>query len=191
MDEPITFYALVIPRDQRRELGDLDGKTWTEDEIKALDVGYVRLELLPRGKGELMVRAPLLYHSITEGETVHMAVDLFNEGSHRIDNITFEVELPLSWQKEISPVAVSSLAIGEDQRVEFTFMPPDEVPEGKYDIRLRTSGTSDNQPVQGEDKTITVEVRGQTSIFGASAILVLLIGLVGGVVVFAVRLSKR
>jgi uncharacterized membrane protein len=191
MDEPIAFYALVIPRAQRRELGDPGDKTWTEDEIKALDVGYTRLELVPRGKGELRVRAPLLFHSITAGETVRMIADLYNEGSHRIDHIAFDVELPLEWDKEIVPAAVSALGIGEEKRVEFTFLPPDDVPEGKYDIRLRTTGTSDNQPVEGEDKTITVEVRGQTSVLAAALILVLLIGVVGGVVVFAVRLSRR
>lgn len=191
MDRPITFFALVIPRSQKRELGDLEAKIWSEDEIKALDVGYVRLELLPRGKGELLVRAPILFHSIAAGDEVHMTADLYNEGSNRVDDITFDVELPLEWNKVIRPARVATLGIGEDARVELTFTPPMGVSEGRYDIRLRTQGTSDNQPIEGEDKTITVEVRATTSLFGTGFILVLLVGLVGAVVVWAVRLSKR
>jgi hypothetical protein len=191
MDRPILFYALVIPREQRRELGDLTERTWTEAEIRALDAGFVRLELLPRGKGELLVRAPLLFHSATAGEQVSTNIQLYNEGSHRIDNIEFEFELPLNWQKIVSPESIPSLDIAAEANVELTFIPPDNVAEGKYDIRLRTGGMSDNQPVTGEDKTITVEIRSETSLIGASLIVVLLVLVVGGVVVFAVRLSRK
>ncbi len=191
MDRPIVFYALAIPRAKRLKLGDVSSKIWTEEEIKALNVGYVRLELVPRGKGELLVRAPLLYHSIGADETVSMYMDLYNEGSHRIDNIAFEVELPLGWRKSIEPPSLRSLDIAEEKRVQLTFIPPDDVAEGKYDIRIRSTGISDNQPVNGEDKTVTVEIRAETSIIAASLVLALLLSVIGGIVVFAVRLSRR
>lgn len=191
MDRPIVFYALAIPRAMKQELGDVSSRDWTEDEIKALAVGYVRLELVPRGKGELLVRAPLLFHSIDADETVSMNVDLYNEGSHRIDNIAFEVELPLGWSKSVEPATIRTLDIAEEKRVVLSFYPPDDVSEGKYDIRIRTSGISDNQPVNGEDKTVTVEVRAETSVVAASLVLALLLTVIGGIVVFAVRLSRR
>ncbi len=191
MDQPITFFALIIPRTQRREMEDLTARTWTEKEIQALNVGYVRLELVPRGKGELLVRAPVLFHSIDADEQVAATIDLFNEGTHRIDNIEFDVGLPLGWQKTIEPDVVRSLDIGQEVRVHLTLQPPDGVAEGKYEVRLRTTGMSDNQPVSADDKSFTIEVRGSTSIVGASLVLLLLVGVIGGVVVFAVRLAKR
>jgi hypothetical protein len=191
MDVPISFYALVVPRSLRPRFDSLAHRTVTEDQVRALDVGYVRLELLPRGKGELRVRVPMLFHSIRADEQVHMTVDLYNEGSHRVDNVNFDVDLPLEWRKEISPANIPALGIGEDAQVDLTFIPPAGVPEGRYDIRLRTQGSSDSQPITGEDKTITVEVRGGTGIVSTGLILVLLVGLVGAAVVWAVRLSKR
>ena len=42
-----------------------------------------------------------------------------------------------------------------------------------------------------QDKTFTVEVRSGTNVLGASLIVLLLLGLVGGIVVFGIRLSRR
>jgi uncharacterized membrane protein len=191
MDRPIAFYALVIPRSERRELGDIGNRTWTEEEIAALGVGYVRLELVPRGKGELLVRAPLLFHSIQSGDEVSARVDLYNEGSHRIDQLEFDVELPLGWSRTLDPDRIATLDIGQEKKLELLLVPPEEVAEGKYDIRLRITGLSDNQPIASEDKTFTVEVRADSNIAGTMIVLLLLVGVVGGVVVFAIRLSRR
>ncbi len=49
MDKPITFYALVIPREKMIDLPDLRSRVWSLDDIEALDVGFVRLEAVPRG----------------------------------------------------------------------------------------------------------------------------------------------
>jgi hypothetical protein len=191
MDVPITFYVLVLPREKSDALGDARSIILTEEDIKAMDVGYVRLEVIPRGKGELMVRAPLLFHSITPGDQVEMSIDLVNEGSHRLDNIVVDVDLPLGWRKELSPEVIQTLDIGQDKRMQLTFIPPDNIAEGKYDIRLRTTGMSNNEPITGEDKSVTVEVRAEANVFGTAIIILLLLGIVGGMVFFGVRLSRR
>jgi len=50
---------------------------------------------------------------------------------------------------------------------------------------------SGNQPVNGEDKTVTIEIQTGTNLFGVVIIAILIIGLVGGIVVFGIRLSRR
>lgn len=191
MDTPIPFYVLVLPRDQARAIGDLHSRSWTEDEIKALDVGYVRLDLVTRGIGELMVRLPQLYHAIDPDQDARMKLELFNEGSHSINNIEFRVDLPLNWTKSIEPTTVASLEIGRDAPVELTFTPPNDVAPGKYEVRLRTSGMSNGRPITAEDKNIIVEVRAETNVLGTVAIVTLLLTLVGGIVVYGTRLSRK
>lgn len=191
MDISMPFYVLVLPREKARKLTDLRTRQWTEAEIEALDVGFVRLELIPRGKGELLVRAQQLYHSIQAGEVVSMFIDIFNEGSRRLDHTEVRVDLPLGWNKTISPLSIPTIAIGEEARVNFTFTPPADVAPGRYEVRLRSSATSNNQPVNGLDKTVTIEVRPDTNLLGTLAIVLGLIGLVGGVVVYGIRLSKK
>ncbi|KAA3633060.1 MAG: hypothetical protein DWP97_09905, partial [Calditrichaeota bacterium] len=191
MDKPIPFYVLVLPREKMKKLPKLDSKTWTEDEIEALEVGYVRLELVPRGKGDLLVRAPQLYHSMDADKTAEVTLNLFNEGSHRLDNIEFKVDLPLNWSKQINPESVSKLDVGLEEKVLLSIDPPDDIAAGKYNIRVRFTAMSNGQPVTTEDKTITVEIKTKTSIFGTVMILLLIGLLIGGIVYYGMRLSKR
>lgn len=191
MDIPISFYVLVIPRSKSDQLAGASDKQWTASEIEALGVGYVRLELLPRGKGELLVRAPQLYHAISADETAEMYVDLVNEGSHRLDNLEIQVDPPLNWTKTVEPTVVPSLDIGAETRVRLRFQPPADVAVGKYEVRLRTTAMSNNQPVLAEDKTVTVEIEPETNIVGTALLILFVLALVGGMVVFGIKLSRR
>ena len=191
MDTPIPFYVVVVPRDKQDQFTQQAGREWTATELEALQVGFVRLELLPRGKGELLVKSPQLYHSIDADGEVQMYVDLVNEGSHRMDNIEVRLDLPLGWRHTITPETILSLAIGEEKRVDLTFTPPEDVSPGKYDVRLRASGTSSSQPVTAPDKTVTVEIRSGTNVIGILLIVIAVIGLVGGIVIYGVKLTRR
>lgn len=191
MDRSIPFYVLVLPKDKLSAIGDLDKKIWTEEEIKKLEVGYVRLELVPRGKGDLLVRAPQLYHSIDADQNAEVTMNLLNEGSNRLDNIEFKVDLPLNWSKTIDPETISKLEIGAEKKAILTIIPPSDVAAGKYNIRVRFSSMSNGQPVTSEDKTITVEIKSETSIIGTLFILLLIGLLIGGIVYYGLRLSKK
>jgi uncharacterized membrane protein len=191
MDKPIPFYVVVIPRDQAQSMKNLQTKRWTQDEIEKMNVGYVKLELVPRGQGRLLVRAPQLFHSIKADGTVQMAVELVNEGTRRLDNIEVKIDPPLNWTKKVDPAVVASLGIGEEHRVALTFTPPPDISVGRYEIRLRISGLSDNRPVNAEDKTVTVEIAAGTNVLGTALVVILILGLVGGLVVFGIRLSRK
>ena len=47
MDKPIPFYVVVMPRGQAGGPVDLQTKQWTQEEVEQLNVGYVKLELVP------------------------------------------------------------------------------------------------------------------------------------------------
>lgn len=191
IDQPISFYVLAMPADKEPRAEELAGKTWTEDEIDQLGVGYAKLELLPRGQGKLLVQSQQLYHAITEGDTVALAMDLINEGSRRLDNVELRVDLPLNWTKRIEPTTVPALEIGAEIQVRLTFQPPADVAVGKYDIRVRSTATSGGQPVTGEDKTVTVEIKAGANVIGTTMLVLLIVGLVGAVVALGIKLTRR
>jgi uncharacterized membrane protein len=114
-----------------------------------------------------------------------------NEGTRRLDNVEVKIDPPLNWTKKVEPAVIPSLGIGEEQRVELTFTPPANVAVGRYEIRVRTSGLSDNRPINAEDKTVTVEIAAGTNILGTALVVLLILGLVGGLVVFGIRLSRK
>jgi uncharacterized membrane protein len=191
MDNPIAFFVVVTPRDLLEKFSNPGEDNWSEEDLKKLDVGYVRLEMIPRGKGRLLVRTPQLYNAVKPGESARMYIEIMNEGSHRLDNIEIKADLPFNWRKNLSNEVISSLDIGEETRVELEFFPPSDVAVGKYDIRLKIGAVSNNQPVLSEDKNFTIEIQASANVFGTALLTILIVGLVGGIVVFGVRLSKK
>ena len=114
-----------------------------------------------------------------------------NEGSRRLDNIEFELDTPFQWEKSIDPVLISELGIREEKTVRVTLTPPSDVSVGKYETRMRSTSLSDNQPVNAEDKSFTVQIEAEASVFGTAFILLLILALVGGVVFFGIKLSRK
>ena len=149
------------------------------------------MELIPRGIGEILVKAPQLYFSAMPDEKIEVPITVVNEGSRRLDNIEFEVDLPLNWEKEIIPKIVPVLEIREDKIVNFRFTPPKNISPGKYEIRIRTTSLSDNQMVKAEDKTLTIDIKPVTNLAGTLLLVFLIVGLVAGIVVFGIKLMKK
>ncbi|MEM7354458.1 MAG: NEW3 domain-containing protein [Acidobacteriota bacterium] len=191
IDQPIPFWVLVIPRHQAEEIGTLNGRPYSAEEIAELGVGTVRLELLPRGVGRLRVKAPKLYFPTLPGEEVVVSLDVVNEGTRRLDNVEVVADPPLEWGKTIEPAVVERLEIGEERTVRLRLQPPSDVTVGKYETRIRTTSFSDNQPIEAEDKTVSVEIKPQVSVAPSLILILLLIGLVLGIVIFGVRLARR
>jgi uncharacterized membrane protein len=191
IDKPIPFYVIAIPQEQAKKLAIDQPKLWTDEEINGLNCGYVRLELVPRGIGRLLVRAPQLFYSIKPDNSVSMVIELINEGSRRLDNVEIKVDAPLHWLKQIEPELIPSLEISEEKQARLTFTPPADVTVGRYEFRIRTTSLSNNRPVTGEDKSVIVEVQGKVNLLATTAIVLFIIGVIVGIVIFGMRLSRR
>ncbi|MCG8373841.1 MAG: NEW3 domain-containing protein [Balneolales bacterium] len=191
MDQVVDFYVLAIPVTQLNEFDSDPSKIWSTEEIEALDVGFVRLEMIPRGVGRLMVRTPQLYDEYAGEGEIEFTFQVINEGTRRLDNIEFELDTPFEWERRIEPAIIPALDIREEQTVKLYLTPPDDISVGRYETRMRSTSLSDNQPVNAEDKTFTVSVAAQANVFGTAIILMLIIGLVGGLVFFGIKLSKK
>jgi hypothetical protein len=191
IDERLSFYALAIPRDRVDDIGPLGDRRMTEEEIRALNVGYARLELVPRGIGEILVRAQQLFFSIKPNEEVVCHVEIVNEGTRMLNNVRIEADPPLNWTDAIEPAVVPTLDINEERRVQLRFTPAPDVAPGRYEVRIRTTSLSDDLPIRGEDKTVSIQVEPEANVLGTLVIVLLIVGLVVGIVIFGIRLSRR
>lgn len=191
IDRTISFYVVVVPTDKLDLIRGAADREWTAEDLQKLDVGFVRLDLVPRGKGRLLVKATQLYYAINDDERATVPLNLVNEGSDRLDNVALQLDLPLNWTKQIDPVTVSSIAVGADAVVRLTIAPPPDVAPGKYDVRVRSTAMSNGQPVIGEDKTVTVEILPKSNVLGTLLLVLVIVGLVTGLVVFGIRLSRK
>ena len=186
-----SIIGMAVPIIQLDAVNARQGESWTETEIDALNVGYVRLEMIPRGVGELVIKAPQLFTEAPENGSVTFTFQVVNEGSRRLDNIEFEIDTPFEWEKRIEPAIVSTLDIREERTVKLYLTPPEDISVGRYETRMRSTSLSDNQPVNAEDKTFTVQVTARANVWGTALLLMVILGLISGIVYFGIKLSRK
>jgi hypothetical protein len=190
IDEPINFWVLALDDEALAESRDVI-ESADSAAIEALPTGKSRLELVPRGVGRAELRAMNLYHEIRPGGAVEMDVTVRNSGTRTLDNLRFRIDLPLGWDATIEPEFISYLAVDAEQRVSLLLTPPVDVMVGDYEARLRTESAAAGRAVETEDKTIRVHVAASANWLGTGALLVALAGLIVGIVIFGLRLSRR
>ncbi len=191
IDQPLEFLALVLSPAEYEQLGDPRAEGFDPAGLERVQGGRVRLELIPRGVGRIEVRAPSLYHEITVGDSVVMEVTVKNIGSRRLDNIKVGTDNPLNWRSRVEPDLIRSLDPEQEQQVALVFLPPAEVGVGAQEVKIRTEAMADNRPVRTEDKTVRVQVRARAELLWTGLLVASLVGLLVGIVVFGVKISRR
>ena len=193
IDQPLEFYCLAMDEAQSSKLNEmLSGSSILEaKDIDSLNAGSVKLEIIPRGVGRIEVQAVSLYHEIKVGQVVSMEVRVKNTGTRRLDNIRIFTDLPLSWRSEVRPDLIPSLDQGKEEVVAIDFLPPEGISVGDYEPRIKTECIADNRQVESEDKIVRIHVTAKTNVLGISLLVLFLVGLLVGIVVFGIKLTRR
>jgi hypothetical protein len=193
IDKSIEFYCLALDDEQSSQVNKLlsGGKSVGAEEIDSLKAGNVKLELIPRGVGRVEVLAPILYHDIKVGENVNMEVTVKNTGTRRLDNIRVYTDLPLNWRSEINPDLIASLDQGKEEIVNIDFIPSEDVSVGDFEPKIRTECIADNRQVESEDKTVRIHISAKANVLGITLLVLFLVGLLVGIVVFGIKLTRR
>jgi hypothetical protein len=191
IDKPMEFYIAVLTRDEFEKIASDRNTKFTKKELDNIQGGKVRLELTPRGVGRLEVQAPSLYHEITVGDSITMKVTVRNNGTRRLDNIKISTDNPFHWNSIIQPDLIKSLDPEKEAIIHISIIPPSDVSVGAQEVKIKTQALADNRRVQTEDKTVRVQIEAKISVLWTIFLILLLIGLVVGIVVFGIKISKR
>jgi len=195
LDKPMEFFVLAMDNDQTAKFQDIEAKNGAAGiqpkDIDVLKAGSVKLELIPRGVPKVEVQAVNLYHEIKVGETVGMDVTIKNSGTRKLNNIRVFCDLPLNWRVEVSPDLIASLEQNKEQVVHIKFIPPSDVSVGDYEPKIRTDSAAENRRVESEDKIVRIHITSKTNVLGISVLILLLVGLLVGIVVFGIKLTRR
>ncbi len=190
IDQPISFFATAIPQSETAIIGARE-KKYTPAELQSMNVSFVRLELVPRGVGRIQVRATNFYQELKPGEKVQMNLTVYNDGTRRLDNIKVQTDAPLNWVATVTPDLISSLLPGKEEVVGITMTPPPDVNVGDYEATIKTESFADNRKVESEDKKVRMHVSSGTNVIGTAILILLLVGVLVGIVIFGVKLSRR
>ncbi|HPW17952.1 MAG TPA: NEW3 domain-containing protein [Candidatus Aminicenantes bacterium] len=196
LDRPLEFFALALDAGQTEKLRALEAAAGGAGGVGAgavegLDAGFAKLELIPRGVPKVEVQAVNLYHEIKVGDTVAMDVTIRNTGTRRLNNVRVFCDLPLNWRVEITPDLIGTLEQDKDEVVKVRFLPPDGVSVGDYEPKIRTDALADNRRVESGDKIVRIHISSKANVVGIGALVLLLVGLLVGIVVFGIKLTRR
>ncbi|HDT13244.1 MAG TPA: hypothetical protein ENO03_02685 [Candidatus Aminicenantes bacterium] len=195
LDRPLEFFVLALDGDQTQKLRDFEQAAGAApvdlEAVEGLNAGFVKLELIPRGVPKVEVQAVNLYHEIKVGDTVSMDVTIRNTGTRRLNNVRVFCDLPLNWRVEIAPDLISTLEQNKDEVVKIQFLPPEGVSVGDYEPKIRTDAIADNRRVESEDKIVRIHISSKANVLGIGALVLLLVGLLVGIVVFGIKLTRR
>jgi hypothetical protein len=191
MDIALPFFVVAIPVDRLNEFSDLQTKNWTANELESKNIGFTRLELIPRGVGRLIAKAPQLFVSGKAGEAITLEFQVKNDGTRNLNSVEFELDIPFGWEFNFNPKRLDQLDVREEKTVQLTIIPKEDAGVGRYEARLKTSSISDNTPLLAEDKIFTIELPAEVSAGSTLFILILLVGLLGGLVYGGMKLSKK
>jgi hypothetical protein len=190
IDKPIIFYAVAIPQAQVEAIAALP-KKYTSADLENMNLSYIKLELVPRGIGRIQVRAVNFYYEIKPEEKVKMDLSVFNEGTRKLDNIKIKADLPMNWNAVIAPDLISLLLPGKEAKISLTILPEKDVNIGDYEATIKTESYASNRKVESDDKKIRIHVASNSNIFGNIFLILLLVGVLSGIVIFGVKLSKK
>ena len=192
LDKPLEFFVLALDNDQTQKLRAIETAAGIgPKEIEGLKAGSVKLELIPRGVPKVEVQAVNLYHEIKAGDNIGMDVTIRNTGTRKLNNVRVFCDLPLNWRVEIKPDLLATLEQNKDEVVSIKFLPPAGVSVGDYEPKIRTDAVADNRRVESEDKIVRIHITSKANVLGIGALVLLLVGLLVGIVVFGIKLTRR
>jgi hypothetical protein len=195
LDKPLEFHVLALDNEQTMKLREIEARDndglVTAEEVESLKSGGAKLEIIPRGVPRVEVQALNLYHEIKVGETVSMDVTIKNTGTRTLNNVRVFCDLPLNWRAEIVPDLIPVLVQNKDEVVNIRFIPPADVSVGDYEPKIRTDSIAENRRVESLDKIVRIHVGSKTNVLGITALVLLLVGLLVGIVVFGIKLTRR
>ena len=120
-----------------------------------------------------------------------MEVQVKNTGTRRLDNIRVYTDLPLNWHSEIKPDLIASLEQGKEETVNIEFVPSEDVSVGDYEPKIKTECIADNRRVESEDKIVRIHISGKTNVLGIVLLVLFLVGILVGIVIFGIKLTRR
>ena len=94
LDKPMEFYVAVLSSEEAGKLGSAKRLHLSASQLTNLKGGIEKLELIPRGVGEMMLVSPNLYFEIKIGEPVKTTHQLKNTGTRHLNEIRIDAELP-------------------------------------------------------------------------------------------------
>jgi ABC-type transport system involved in multi-copper enzyme maturation permease subunit len=174
MDKPIEFHLVAT---EQTQMETIEGKA--------------KLVLIPRGIGEIEIKADNLFQESTGSKTIKLPIRVANRGSRDILDVALAIRGGAGWENSVEPIAIESLQPQREGTFNLFLSPPENVHPGEYDFRISIRGLSDGKTVYAEEKTFRIKINASANWVVIILATLLSLGLIGGAAYGAIRIMKN
>jgi uncharacterized membrane protein len=195
IDKKINFQVWTVTSKQLEAINKLKRQYPTKaiptDKLEEIEAGKVDLVLIPKGTGRLEILINNLYTEIKPQQDVNIKADLDNTGTLDLFNIIPEISPPLGWTAQVEPKSIAKLAPGDKKSIKIHLLPGSEVGVGEYEAQIEAKGQSGSKVVDALEKRLKIRISAETHIATTLILVIALVSLIGTIVIFGVKLSRR
>lgn len=195
LTQKISFYVLVMDRFAQQRLADmkarLQGRAMHNEDLDSAKLSYENLELIPQGRAEVDIVVSNLYKKVKIGEPINFSFVLYNKGTVALDQIRLNLGLPLDWTANVKPEKDISLDVEAKCQIEVEVIPASGVAPGEYPLKLDAKTLHEGRDVDATSQNMRIEIEGKSNILIGAILMILLIGMIVGVAVMTIKISRR
>jgi len=191
IDKPLVFFIISLPEDKFFDTNNTFIGTGIEKQLDGLNIGYTKLELIPRGIGKIELRSSNFYKETRQGEKVFIDFVIQNSGTRRLDNVQVVMQAPLRWISEIQPDLISLILPGKEQQVNALLQPPQDISVGDYEATVKIEANGGGRIVQSQERKIRLHVYSSSNVLGIITLILFIVGIIGAIIFLGVRLVKK
>ena len=122
---------------------------------------------------------------ITAGKENTYSIDLKNDGSATVDDISFSSDKPEGWTITFTPDKVASITTGNTQTIDVKIKPSSKTISGDYIVSLRATGK------QASATKIDIRATVETPTFWGWTGVGIIVVVVAGLTLVIMRFSRR
>jgi len=191
----IPFFVLALDRAGQQRLAtsksQSGGRALAGPELDSARLSYETLELVPRGRAEVSIEASNFYTPAKLGEPIKWSFTLHNTGTVRLDRIRIYTGPPMDWTVSVTPEKDIALDVEAKQRVDAEIIPAADVVAGEYQMKVEARTLYEGRDVEAVAQILHVKVEGKSNILIGSILMIVLIGMIVGVAVLTIKISRR
>jgi uncharacterized membrane protein len=146
-------------------------------------IAHLSMEVEGTPKLEISGTGGLLSTDAVAGKEKTFSLEVTNNGTADVSDITFSSYKPSQWQVRFAPDSLDNLPAGETREIQAIIQPSSNAITGDYSVTIRANGKESSD---SEQFRITVKT---STVWGVVAILIIAAAVV--VLVFAVRKFGR
>jgi len=195
LNEKITMQVMILDKFAQQRLATIraakQGLSLNSRDLDSAQVSYETLEMVPRGRAEVTITSTNLFIKAKVGDVIKYSFDLQNTGTVSLDRIRAYLTLPLNWTASMAPEKDITLDVEGKKKIDVEVIPAVDVIPGDYEIKIEARTVHQGRDIEATSKIMRLQVEGKSSFLIGALLMLGLVGMIVGVAVMTIKVSRR